>query len=98
MGNEFAQDWEWNSDESLRWFLLDYPMYKGMQNCVRDLNLMYKGNEPLYEEDFDSRGFDWIDHSNCDDSVISYIRKGHIQMIIWLLFAILHRWCVITIA
>lgn len=77
MGNEFGQDWEWNSEESLRWFLLDYPMYKGMQNCVRDLNLMYKGNEPLYEEDFDSHGFEWIDHSNCDDSVISYIRKGH---------------------
>lgn len=77
MGNEFGQDWEWNSEESLRWFLLDYPMYKGMQNCVRDLNLMYKGNAPLYEEDFDSRGFEWIDHSNCDDSVISYIRKGH---------------------
>ena len=77
MGNEFGQDWEWNSEESLRWFLLDYPMYKGMQNCVRDLNLMYKGNEALYEEDFDSRGFEWIDHSNCDDSVISYIRKGH---------------------
>lgn len=77
MGNEFGQDWEWNSEESLRWFLLDYPMYKGMQNCVRDLNLMYKGNEALYEEDFDSCGFEWIDHSNCDDSVISYIRKGH---------------------
>lgn len=77
MGNEFGQDWEWNSEESLRWFLLDYPMYTGMQNCVRDLNLMYKGNEALYEEDFDSRGFEWIDHSNCDDSVISYIRKGH---------------------
>lgn len=77
MGNEFAQDWEWNSEESLRWFLLDYPMYKGMQNCVRDLNLMYKGNAPLFEEDFDSCGFEWIDHSDCDDSVISYIRKGH---------------------
>jgi 1,4-alpha-glucan branching enzyme len=77
MGNEFAQDWEWNSEESLRWHLLDYPMYKGMQNCVRDLNLMYKGNAPLYEEDFDSRGFEWIDHSDCDDSVISYIRRGH---------------------
>ena len=52
-------------------------MYKGMQNCVRDLNLMYKGNAPLYEEDFDYRGFEWIDHSNADDSVISYMRKGH---------------------
>ncbi len=77
MGCEFGQDWEWNSDESLRWHLLDYPMYKGMQNCVRDLNLMYKGNSPLFEEDFDSRGFEWIDYANCDDSVISYIRKGH---------------------
>ena len=77
MGCEFGQDWEWNSDESLRWHLLEYPMYQGMQNCVRDLNLMYRGNAPLYEEDFDSRGFEWIDYANCDDSVISYIRKGH---------------------
>ena len=77
MGCEFGQDWEWNSEESLRWHLLEYPMYKGMQNCVRDLNLMYKGNPAFYEEDFDYRGFEWIDHSNADDSVISYMRKGH---------------------
>lgn len=77
MGCEFGQDWEWNAEESLRWHLLEYPMYKGMQNCVRDLNLMYKGNPPLYEEDFDYRGFEWIEHSNADDSVIAYMRKGH---------------------
>lgn len=76
-GCEFGQDWEWNADESLRWHLLEHPMYKGMQNCVRDLNLMYKGNPALYEEDFDYRGFEWVDHSNADDSVISYIRKSH---------------------
>ena len=77
MGCEFGHDWEWNAEESLRWQLLDYPMYKGMQNCVRDLNLMYKGNSCFYEEDFDSKGFEWIDHSNGNDSVISYIRRGH---------------------
>lgn len=76
MGCDFGQDWEWNSAESLRWHLLDNPMYKGMQNCVRDLNLMYKGNSPLYEVDFDYNGFEWIEHSNAADSVISYIRKG----------------------
>ena len=76
MGCEFGQDWEWNSEESLRWHLLQYPMYKGMQNCVRDLNYMYKGNPAFYEIDFDYRGFEWIDHSNADDSVISYMRKG----------------------
>ena len=77
MGCEFGHDYEWNSEESLRWFLLDHPMYKGMQNCVRDLNLMYRGNAPLYQQDFDYRGFEWIDHSNADDSVISYMRKGY---------------------
>jgi len=75
-GCEYGQDWEWNANESLRWHLLEYPMYKGMQNCVRDLNLMYKGNAPLYEIDFDYQGFEWIEHSNADDSVIAYIRKG----------------------
>ena len=77
MGCEFGQDWEWNAEESLRWHLLQYPMYKGMQNCVRDLNLMYKGNAPLYEEDFDYKGFEWIEHSDADDSVITFIRRGH---------------------
>ena len=52
-------------------------MYRGMQNCVRDLNLMYKGNAPLYQQDFDYRGFEWIDHSNSDESIISYMRKGY---------------------
>ncbi|MFI3241297.1 MAG: 1,4-alpha-glucan branching protein GlgB [Alphaproteobacteria bacterium] len=76
-GCEFGQDWEWNAEESLRWHLLEHPMYDGMKKCVKDLNLMYKGNPALYEEDFDYRGFEWLEHSNADDSVISYIRKGH---------------------
>ncbi len=76
MGCEFGHDREWNSEEGLRWFLLDHPMYRGMQNCVRDLNLMYKGNAPLHQIDFDYRGFEWIDHGNANDSVISYMRKG----------------------
>ena len=77
MGCDFGQDWEWNANESLRWHLLDHPMYKGVQNCLRDLNLMYKGNSAFYEEDFDYKGFEWIEHSNSNDSVISYLRKGH---------------------
>lgn len=76
MGCEFAQDWEWNHDESLRWHLLDYPMYKGVQDYVKDLNKVYQSTPALYERDFDHTGFEWIEHSNADDSIISYIRKG----------------------
>lgn len=76
MGCEFAQDWEWNYNESLRWHLLEYPMYKGMQDYVRDLNFIYKETPALYEQDFDYHGFEWIEHSNAEDSVVSYIRKS----------------------
>ncbi len=76
MGCEFGQDWEWNYCESLRWHLLQYPMYKGMQNYVRDLNFVYKENPALYEVDFDYKGFEWIEHANSDDSVISYMRMA----------------------
>jgi 1,4-alpha-glucan branching enzyme len=77
MGCEFGQDREWNSEEGLRWFLLDHPMYRGMQNCVRDLNLMYRGNTCMWQQDFDYRGFEWLEHFNADDSVIAYIRHGY---------------------
>jgi 1,4-alpha-glucan branching enzyme len=76
MGCEFGQDWEWNYNESLRWHLLEYPMYKSMQDYIRDLNFAYRDNPALYEQDFDYQGFEWIEHSNADDSVVSYIRKG----------------------
>lgn len=77
MGCEFAQDWEWNYNESLRWHLLEHPMYKGMQDFVRDLNLVYKTNASMYERDFDYQGFEWIEHSNADDSIVSFIRKAN---------------------
>ena len=76
MGCEFGQDWEWNDAESLRWHLLEYPLYRGMQDYVRDLNFMYKNEPALYEVDFDYRGFEWIEHSNFEDSVISFVRKA----------------------
>ena len=41
MGNEFAQTGEWNYTQSLDWHLLQYPVHKGMQNYVKDLNAIY---------------------------------------------------------
>ncbi len=43
MGQEFAQDTEWNHDISLPWHLTDRPEHAGVQRLVRDLNTLYRG-------------------------------------------------------
>jgi 1,4-alpha-glucan branching enzyme len=74
MGCEFAQDREWNHDHSLDWHLLDTPQHAGVQCLVRDLNHLYRTTPALYSQDFVPAGFEWIDHSDNQRSVLSFIR------------------------
>ena len=76
MGGEFAQEREWNHDQSLDWHLLDEGLHKGVQTLVRDLNRIYRSYPALHQVDFESRGFEWIDHNDRDQSVISFLRKA----------------------
>jgi 1,4-alpha-glucan branching enzyme len=76
MGGEFGQWREWNHDESLEWHLLAQPLHRGVQKCVEDLNRLYRSEAALYQQDCDTAGFEWIDCSDADSSVISLIRKG----------------------
>lgn len=76
MGGEFGQRREWNHEESLDWHLLQYESHVGIQRWVRDLNKFYKSEPAMYELDFDPQGFEWIDFSDWEKSIISYIRKG----------------------
>jgi 1,4-alpha-glucan branching enzyme len=75
MGCEFAQEKEWNHDQSLDWHLLDQAPYKGVQRLVRDLNTLYREIPALHELDCDPAGFEWIDTQNADESVIAFLRK-----------------------
>ncbi len=77
MGGEFGQSSEWNFSQSLDWHLLQYKPHKGMQTFVKDLNDLYKNTPALYEKGFSNEGFEWINFSDNENSVISYIRKGH---------------------
>ncbi|MGL4943959.1 MAG: 1,4-alpha-glucan branching protein GlgB [Thermoguttaceae bacterium] len=76
MGSEFGQWCEWNFDESLQWHLLEWESHRGLQACVADLNRMYRSEPALYENDFDGRGFEWIDCHDWEDSIFAYIRKA----------------------
>ena len=77
MGCEFAQDREWNHDRSLDWHLLGDAMHAGVQRLLRDLNHLYKNTPALYERDFTPDGFEWIDHDDAPNSVLSFVRRGN---------------------
>ena len=74
MGCEFAQEREWNHDQSLDWHLLDDPLHRGVQTLVRDLNRVYRERRALHERDVRADGFDWIDHGDHAQSVVAFIR------------------------
>ena len=46
---------------------------------MKELNKFYKESPALYEKAFSADGFEWIHYGDHENSVISYIRKGHDQ-------------------
>ena len=76
MGGEFGQWDEWAHDHALDWRLLQHPSHAGLQRWVGDLNRLYRSEPALHERDVDPVGFEWIDCSDAESSVISFLRKG----------------------
>ena len=77
MGSEFGQSSEWNFESSLDWHLLKYPYHEGIKNTITDLNKLYKKQPSLYQKQFSSEGFEWINYSDHQNAVIAFIRKGN---------------------
>jgi len=76
MGGEFAQMLEWKDKAELDWHLLEYPMHSAANRFVRDLIKVYNHHSCLYELDHKPEGFRWIDQSNYDQSIFSFLRFG----------------------
>ena len=77
MGGEFGQVKEWSHDESLEWHVLQYPSHSGLQKWVEDLNQVYRREPSLHQVDSDPAGFEWVDCGDSDQSVLTFLRKGH---------------------
>jgi 1,4-alpha-glucan branching enzyme len=76
MGGEIGQSGEWNANSQLDWWLLDAgPYHRGIQRFVQDLNCLYKNEPGLWKADYDHVGFYWIDCSDNDNSVLSFVRQ-----------------------
>jgi len=74
MGGEFGQWNEWNSAVSLDWHLLDHYLNRGVQQWMADLNHVYQDENAMHEQDCVSAGFEWIDCSDYEQSIICFLR------------------------
>lgn len=79
MGSEFGQFDEWKDQEfaQLDWSLTEeFEMHRKINNYVKQLNHLYKQEPALWQLDYDSEGFTWIDADNAEQGVLIFIRKS----------------------
>ena len=76
MRGEFGQSDEWNANGQLDWWLLEAgPYHKGCKRFVQDLNRLYLAEQALWKTDYDTSGFYWLDCSDNENSVLSFVRQ-----------------------
>ncbi len=76
MGTELAAPGEWNHDQSVDWHLREEPQRAGFEAYVARLGMLYQRYAAFWQGDSDPRGFEWIDGSDKDNSVLSYVRRA----------------------
>lgn len=80
MGCDFAQGTEWNENQALPFWLLDFPLHQGVNDYVRDLNRVQRTHPALYELDQEGAGFRWLDADAAGHNLVAfarYDRKGN---------------------
>ena len=76
MGCEYGPFREWDYENQLEWFMLNYDNHRKLQYFTSELNHFYLNNIMLWENDFTWNGFSWINADDKDANVLIYERKG----------------------
>jgi 1,4-alpha-glucan branching enzyme len=76
MGCEFGQVREWAHDSSLEWDVVQYPVHRGVQAWMEQLNRVYRSEPALHTLDNTVDGFEWVDCNDNATSTISLLRKS----------------------
>lgn len=76
MGAELGQFSEWNYESSLDWHLVENPLHQCLLHFMKNLHDIYKSHPALWAWDHRQDGFDWVDLSDHEQSVLAFIRRG----------------------
>lgn len=86
MGDEIGVNQEWNFATGLMNNVEPDSLMTGLKTLLDDLNNFYRKTSFLGHSDFASETFQWIDNSDSENSVISFMRResGSNQTIIFI--------------
>ncbi len=76
MGCEYGQFSEWQYDKSLEWFMRDFDMHKKLEEFFAVINNFYLTCRPLWENDFNWQGFNWIVADDIEQNIIVFERMA----------------------
>ncbi len=75
MGSEYGPFREWDFENELEWFMLDYEPHRRLKDFTRTLNLFYLAHPALWEEDCSPEGFEWISPDDNRNNVVVFLRR-----------------------
>ena len=83
MGNEFAEEREWQEREALDWFSKGRDVHAEFSRFIASLNRFYLEHPPLYERDSDPAGTVMISCDDSEKSILAFrrIAKGGEELI-----------------
>ena len=76
MGQDFAQEDEWDVMKGLDWHQMEDSRHKDVSLTVRRLLSIYKKFPTLHNDSKDPAIFEWVNRNFADANIISYIRKN----------------------
>jgi len=74
MTNDIGQFNEWNFETAMQWEVLDEELNQKLREYYKDLGNLYNTYRAFHEIDFRSDGFHWLDFTDADNSVLSFVR------------------------
>ncbi len=75
MGGDLAQFVEWNYEDSVQWFLLDYDMHNRYHNSVKEINHIYKDTPAFWQLDRSWEGFKWLITDDSKNAAYTWFRR-----------------------
>ena len=76
MGNELAQEREWDEKRQQDWYLLGRDKQRMFHEYMKRLNSIYLNDSAMYEDDYKPEGFDWADCHQEDKLIYAIIRRS----------------------
>ena len=76
MGQDFAQEREWNFKTSLDWHLCDDKGHREVLECWRALLHIYRERPVLYNDCGGPKTFEWINSGDYNRNIFTFIRRN----------------------